>query len=328
MTERVLVTGADGFVGKVVCRRLIESGYTPRAGLWNVKLWPALQAAMPGLSEFAILGDLGTNPNLHPALANVSAVVHLAARVHVMHNNAAHPLGEYRRINVDGTKAVALAAVEQGIRRMIFVSTAKVNGESTYSNGFSEDDPPNPQDPYAVSKWEAEEALRSVAATTGLEVVIIRPPLVYGPGVRANFLALMKLVHRGIPLPLPDTNNTRSLLGVENLADFLLHCVGHPGSGNETFMVSDGEDISTRELVARLARALGRTARFLPVPAAAVRLAGKLVGRETAVCRLLGSLAISSDKARQRLGWKPPLTLDSGLAATANWYLDSLKRPA
>jgi UDP-glucose 4-epimerase len=208
---------------------------------------------------------------------------------------------------------------------MVFVSTAKVNGESTFGTPFTEEDPPNPQDPYAVSKRETEDVLRSIAATTGLEVVIVRPPLVYGPGVRANFLALMKLVNRGIPLPLPDTNNTRSLVGVENLADFLLHCVGHPGSGNETFMVSDGEDISTRELVARLARALGRTARFLPVPAVAVRLAAKLVGKETAVCRLLGSLAISSDKARQRLGWRPPLTVDSGLAATANWYLDSLK---
>jgi nucleoside-diphosphate-sugar epimerase len=323
MTQRVLVTGADGFVGKVVCRRLIESGYTPRAGLWSAELWPALQAATPGLVESAILGDLGANPNLGAALKDVSAVVHLAARVHVMHDNAADPLHEFRRVNVGGTAVLARAAAAQGVRRLVFVSTAKVNGESTSGRPFAEGDPPTPQDPYAVSKWEAEEALRSVAVKTGLEVVIIRPPLVYGPGVRANFLRLMRLVDRGLPLPLPDTRNRRSLIGVENLADCLVRCVSHPGAANETFMVSDGEDVSTRELIARLARALGRSARFLPVPEFAVRLAARLVGKEAAVDRLLGSLVIDSGKARQTLGWKPPVTLDSGLAATARWYLES-----
>jgi nucleoside-diphosphate-sugar epimerase len=324
MKERVLVTGASGFVGKVVCRRLIESGYTPRAGLQDAKQWPTLQAAAPGLTEFAILGDLGANPDLRPAFADVSAVVHLAARVHLVRDGAPDPLKEYRRTNVDGTKEVALAAVEQGIRRMILVSTAKVNGESTCGNRFSEDDRPNPQDPYAISKWEAEEVLRSVAASTGLEVVIVRPPLVYGPEVRANFYNLVKFVNRGIPVPLPDTNNRRSLLGVENLADFLVRCISHPRAANQTFMVSDGEDVSTRELVGRLARALGRPARFLPVPALALRLAAKLIRKEPALSRLLGSLAVDSGKARQTLGWTPPFTLDEGLAATAQWYLNRL----
>ena len=187
-------------------------------------------------------------------------------------------------------------------------------------------DPPDPQDPYAVSKWEAEEALRSVAADTGIEIVIVRPPLVYGSGVRANFLRLMRLVERGIPLPVPDTRNRRSLIGVENLADILAVCTSHPGAANQTFMVSDGEDVSTRELVVRLARALGRPARFLPVPEFSLRLAARLVGKEAAVNRLLGSLVISSDKARQTLGWTPPVTLDGGLAATARWYLESSKQ--
>jgi len=323
---KVLVTGADGFVGKALCRRLLQAGYAPRAGLWSREQWPGLEAATPGLGEFAVIGDLGANPNLNGALESVGVVVHLAARVHIMHDDAVDPREAYQRVNVNGTEALARAAAEQGVRRMVFVSTAKVNGESTSGRPFSEGDPPDPHDPYAVSKWEAEEALRSVAANTGLEVVIVRPPLVYGPGVRANFLRLMRLVERGVPLPLPDTKNRRSLIGVENLADFLVRCVSHPGAANETLMVSDGEDVSTRELIDRLARALGRSGRFLPVPEFAVRLAARLVGKEAAVNRLLGSLAINSDKARLRLGWKPPVTLDSGLAATARWYLDSSRQ--
>jgi nucleoside-diphosphate-sugar epimerase len=320
---RVLVTGADGFVGKAVCRRLLAAGYTLRAGLWNAELWPALRAAVPGVGEFAVIGDLGANPNLPAALKDVAVVVHLAARVHVMRDNAVDPLHEFRRVNVAGTAALARAAAALGVLRLVFVSTAKVNGESTSGRPFAEGDPPAPQDPYAVSKWEAEEALRPIAAKTALEVAIVRPPLVYGPGVRANFLRLMRLVARGLPLPLPDTKNRRSLIGVENLADCLVRCVSHPEAANQTFMVSDGEDVSTRELIARLARALGRSARFLPVPEFAVRLAARLVGKEAAVDRVLGSLVIDSGKARQTLGWRPPVTLDNGLAATARWYLES-----
>jgi nucleoside-diphosphate-sugar epimerase len=320
---KVLVTGADGFVGKALCRSLLQHGYAPRAGLQSRALWPELQAATPGLSEFAVTGDLGANPDLNCALENVGVVVHLAARVHIMHDDTVDPLKEFRRVNVDGTEALARAAVEHGVCRMVFVSTAKVNGESTSGTPFTEGDPPDPKDHYAVSKWEAEEALRSLAAKTGLEVAIVRPPLVYGPGVRANFLRLMRLVERGIPLPLLHTKNRRSLIGVENLADFLALCASHPGAANETFMVCDGEDVSTRELIDRLARALGRSARFLPVPEFAMRFAARLVGKEAAVNRLFGSLTVSSDKARQRLGWKPPVTLDSGLAATARWYLES-----
>ena len=326
MSEAILVTGATGFVGKALCRRLLEAGYAPRAGLQSRAAWPALQASVPGISDFAVLGDLGANPDLDAAFQNAAAVVHLAARVHMMHDETSDPLKEYRRINVAGTEALARAAVRHGLRRMIFVSSTKVNGESTLSAPFTESDQPRPQDPYAVSKCEAEEALRSIGAKTGLEIVIVRPPLVYGPGVRANFLSLLKLVQRGVPLPVPDIKNQRSLVGVANLADFLVRCVDHPEAANETFLVSDGEDVSTRELIARMASALGHSARFLPVPEFAVRLAARLVGREAAVDRLFGSLVVNSDKARQRLAWNPPITLDGGLAATARWYLDAADR--
>src|SRR5471030_695226 len=287
---RILVTGANGFVGRVLCRRLLDAGYVPRAGLRSRTSWPELQAATPGLSEFAVIGDLGAGanlagPDLKAALENVAVVVHLSARVHMMHDDAVDPIQEYRRVNVDGTEALARAAAETGVRRMVFVSTSKVNGESTSGRPFTEGDTPDPQGSYALSKWEAEKALRSVAAETGLEIAIVRPTLVYGPGVRANFLRLMRLAELGIPLPLPDTRNRRSLIGVENLADFLVRCASHPGAANATFMVSDGEDVSTRGLINRLARAFGRSARFLPVPESAVRLAARLVGKEAAVNR-------------------------------------------
>lgn len=326
--KMVLVTGADGFVGRVVCRRLLKAGYTPRAALLSAELWPPMQATVHGMSEWVDIGDLSASPNLERAFEHVSAVIHLAARVHVMKDESTDPLEEYRRVNLRGTEVLARAAAKAGVRRFVFISTVKVNGESTPHRAFSEADAPAPQDPYGISKWEAEEALRGIASATGLEVAIVRPPLVYGPGVRANFLSLMKLAARGIPLPLPETRNRRSLLGVENLADFLVTCVVHARAANQTFLVSDGEDVSIRELVRMLAKALGRRARFLPVPVIAVRLAAKLLHREAAIDRLLGSLALDSSKARQLLDWTPPETMEEGLANTARWYLESLKPPA
>jgi nucleoside-diphosphate-sugar epimerase len=278
---------------------------------------------LQGPIDFHYLGDIGANPDWEDPIEGVDTIVHLAARVHVTQDRAADPLGEYRRVNVGGTERLAWIAAQRGVRRLVFASSVKVNGERTLQKPFDEEDPPNPQDPYAVSKWEAEQVLQGIALRTGLEVAIVRPPLVYGPGVKANFLRLMNIVDKGLRLPLPDVKNRRSLIGVENLADFMTQCASHPGAANETFMVSDGEDVSTRELIARLARALGRSARFLPVPEFAVRFFARLVGKEAAVDRLLGSLTVSSDKARQRLGWKPPVPLDSGLATTARWYLES-----
>jgi len=266
-------------------------------------------------------GDILDWRGLAGAVASADRIYHMAAVVG-MFRVLNQPV-EVTRVNVVGTEMLANAAAMRGVRRMVFVSTSKVNGESTSGVPFTEGASPHPQDPYAVSKWEAEEALRSVAARTGLEIAIVRPPLVYGPGVHANFLRLMKWVERGIPLPLPDIRNRRSLIGVENLADFLVRCARHPAAANATFLVSDGEDLSTRDLITRLAKALGRSARFLPVPELVIRFAARLVGKEAAVDRLFGSLVIDSDTARQSLAWKPPLSLDAGLADTARWYLQS-----
>jgi nucleoside-diphosphate-sugar epimerase len=320
MNERVLVTGADGFVGKYVCRKLIASGFIPHAGVRTLQLWPELQRVVPGLTDYSLLGDLSANPDLRGPLAGVSAVVHLAARVHVMRESAGDPLREYRRVNVDATKSLALAAVAAGVRRFIFVSTVKVHGESTSTEPFREEMTPNPEDAYAVSKLEGEEALRSLASESGLEVVIVRPPLVYGPGVRGNFLRLIRLVDRALPLPWPKTENSRSMIGADNLADFLVRCVDHPRAAGKSFLVKDSEDISTRELIRRLARHLARPVRLVPVPEALIRLAARLTFKEEAVNRVLDSLVIDSHRAQQDLQWAPPVPLDDGLAATVRWY--------
>lgn len=323
MSERVLVTGSNGFVGKYVCRKLLASGYIPVAGVRDLRVWLELQRAIPGLTEVSLLGDLGANPVPRDSFSGVSAVVHLAARVHVMKESADDPLREFRGVNVDGAKSMALAAAAAGVRRFIFVSTVKVHGESTCGHPFREDMPSNPEDPYAISKWEAEEALRAVAARTGLEVVIVRPPLVFGPGVRGNFLRLIKLVDRALPMPWPRRANCRSMIGVDNLADFLVRCVGHPKAPGRSFLVKDSEDISTRELISRLARDLGRPLKLFPVPEPLVRFAATLASKQDTVGRLLDSLVIDSCKAQALLEWSPPVALDDGLAATARWYQES-----
>ena len=277
--SKVLVTGASGFVGRVVCARLMERGYTAIAGLRSRDQWPLLRAAVPTVKSFRVLGNLSSPVGLGEALEGVDAVVHLAGRAHVMHESCPDPLKEFRATNVLGTRNVALSAIDRRVHRFVFVSTAKVNGETTQNEPFSESDPCDPRDAYAVSKCEAEIELRSLGERTGMEVVIVRPPLVYGPGVRANFLRLLRLADLGLPLPILDTKNRRSLVGVDNLADFLVRCVSHKRAANQTFLVSDGEDLSTRELTAKLGEALGRKVRFLPLPAAVIRMAGKLTRR-------------------------------------------------
>lgn len=323
MSDRILVTGADGFVGRYVCRRLIASKFIPVAGVRDLDKWAEFQQAVPGLYEYSLLGDLRESKNLCFRLENVSAIIHLAARVHIMRESANDPLQEYRRVNVSGMRSIALAAVAAGVRRLIFVSTVKIHGESTGEKPFREETAANPEDAYAVSKWEAEEALREVAAESGIEAVIVRPPLVYGPGVRGNFLRFIKLVDRALPLPWPKGGNCRSMIGVDNLADFLVRCVDHPKAAGQTFLVKDSEDISTLELMTRLARLLDRPVRLFPVPEPLIRLVANLTMKQAAVGKLLDSLVIDSGRSQRLLEWTPPMTLGDGLAATARWFQES-----
>jgi UDP-4-keto-D-QuiNAc 4-reductase len=313
--RHVLVTGANGFVGRKVCELAARDGLRVRA------VARELATLEPGLlANAARVGAIDGGTDWAAALRDVDTVVHAAARVHVM-NAGADALPEFRRVNVDGTRRLAEAAAKSGVGRLVYVSSIKVNGERTVGDGaFREDDAPQPSDPYGISKLEAERALLTVAAQTGLEVTIVRPPLVYGPHVRANFLALMRAVDRGMPLPLGAVANRRSLVAVENLAHLLLLCGRHSNAGGRLFLAADARPLSTAELVRLLAAALGRSARLLPVPPAALRLAGTLIGRTAQVARLCDSLRIDTSLAERVLGWRAPLSVEDGLRQAAAWY--------
>jgi nucleoside-diphosphate-sugar epimerase len=311
---RVLVTGAGGFVGRVLCARLAERGHTVRAAV------RAPGGAPAGVAEVAVVGEIGPATEWGEALRGVDAVIHLAARVHVMDDRATDPLAEYRRTNVGGTERLARQAAEHGVRRLVFASSIKVLGEATHGAPFREETTPAPADPYGVSKREAEAALRAVEATGALEVCVVRPPLVYGPGVKANFARLMGAVARGVPLPLGALRNRRSLVYVGNLADALVECAAHPAAAGETFLVADEPALTPAELVRAIAGALGRPARLLPVAAALLRAVGRATGRTGAVDRLAGSLEVDSGRIRRVLRWTPPFTTAQGLAETARWF--------
>lgn len=308
--SRVLVTGANGFVGQALCPQLENSG-------WSVR-----KAVRLSQEDCVAVGDIGPNTDWRAALDGMDAVVHLAARAHIMQDKAQDPLAAYRAVNCAGTENLARQAAQAGVKRLVYVSSIKVNGESTTDRPFRANDIPHPQDPYGVSKWEAEQALQRVAAETGLEIVILRPPLIYGPFVKANFLRLMKLSERGLPLPLGMVKNRRSLLYLGNLTDAIRVCLSHPTAPGKTYLLSDGDPLSSAELVRRLGVALERPAMLLPVPPALLRLAGLLTGRRAEVARLLDSLEVDSSAIRQELGWQPPYSTGQGLATTAAWYWD------
>jgi len=270
--------------------------------------------------DVEVIGDIKNDTDWTQALDNVDVVVHLAARVHIMREKATNPLDEFRKVNTFGTERLGKMAASSGVKRLIYISSVKVNGEMTENTAFSEDSIPNPRDPYAISKFEAEQKLQSVSSDTGMEFVIIRPPLVYGPGVGGNFLRLMKYIKNGIPLPLGSIKNSRSLIYIGNLVDAIVKCVEHPSAANKTFMVSDGEDLSTPDLIRRLSKALDKPARLILFPQSFLSLVFKLAGKPDDMDRLTDSLVINSAKIRSELNWSPPYSVEQGLKKTAEWY--------
>jgi len=319
LIPRVLVTGASGFVGRELCQTLARSGICP------VPVTRRSICGPIGGQDPVVVGGIGVDTDWSRALTGSSVVVHLAARVHVMHETLSDLLGAYRDVNTHGTLNFAHQAAASGVRRFVFVSTVKVNGEGG-TTVYSESTPPGPADPYAISKWEAEQGLRVVAKNSGMEVVIIRPPLVYGPGVKANFLSMMRWLHRGIPLPFGAIHNKRSLVAVGNLVDLLITCLDHPAAANQTFLVGDDEDLSTTELLERMAAALGKPARLIPLPSWVILAGAALLDKRDLYWRLCGSLRVDISKSRELLGWSPPVSVDEGLRLTAAHYLATASR--
>jgi len=310
--KSVLVTGATGFVGQALVTAL-------RAQQRQISR--ALRISAPGnATDDIIVGDIGQETDWQPALQGVDCVVHLAARTHVLQESAADPLTTYRRINVEATRRLAQQAAAAGVRRFVFLSSIKVNGESTGEHPFTANDAPQPLDAYGISKREAEDVLRQIGANTGMDIVILRPPLVYGPGVKGNFLRLLQAVARGTPLPLASIKNGRSLVYVGNLVDAIITCIDAPAAAGKTFLVSDGEDVSTPALVRKIAAALNTKPRLLPCPPALLHFGAALLGKRAAMMRLTGSLAVDSSALRQELHWQPRYSLDQGLNATGRWY--------
>ena len=311
---RFLITGANGFVGKPLCAELLLQGNSVSAALRQA-------SPLPEHIKTVHVENINASTDWLDALQGVDVVIHLAARVHVMKDFAADPLAEFLKVNLHGTVNLAQQAARAGVKRLVYVSSVKVNGEATADlQSFTESDQAAPQDPYGVSKWQAEQALQRIAQESGLEIVIVRPPLVYGPGVKGNFMRLLAAIDRGIPLPLAGANNLRSLVYVGNLVDALIVCATHPAAAGQTYLVSDGEDISTAKLVEKIAAALGSHNRSFYFPPALLRAGATLLGRTEQVDRLFGSLRISDKKIRSDLAWAPPYTLEQGLSETAEWY--------
>ncbi len=315
---RLLLTGATGFLGAAIEKRLVNDA--------NHRLMLAVRrAASKSLlnTKSVLVGDLSANTDWSSALSDIDVVIHTAARVHVMNDKAGDPLEEFRKVNFEGTMALAHQAVQAGVKRFIFISSIKVNGEETLpGKPFTAADMPNSEDPYGVSKAETEEALLQLAASTGLEVVIIRPPLVYGPGVKANFYSMIKWVDKGVPLPFGAVNNKRSLVALDNLVSFIVCCISHPKAANEIFLISDREDVSTTELLKKVAKSLEKKSLLIPVPVSLMTLFSRLLGKGNVANRLFSSLQVDSSKAYELLGWSPVISMDEQLKKTAVAYLN------
>lgn len=310
-----LVTGANGFVGKKLTLELLRQEHNVRSVVRSENV------EIKNNHSVIVIPSIDSNTDWFSALNGIDVVIHLAARVHVMHEVADDPMEEFRRVNVAGTEKLARIAAASGVKRLVYVSSIKVNGEATLTgNRFTENDAPSPQDPYGISKYEAEQVLHQVAQETGLEVVIVRPPLVYGEGVKGNFVQMLRVLSKGLPLPLSSVNNLRSLIFLDNLVDALIVCAGHPAAAGQTYLLSDGEDISTPDLLRQLGEGVRHPARLVPCPVVLLNLLGKLIGKSEQLKRLLGSCQVNSDKIRTQLDWMPPYSLHEGLQITAERY--------
>lgn len=316
---RVLVTGANGFVGRVLCETLTRSGHRVRAAVRG-----DANAAL-ACSDLVAIGDISANTDWTRALDGIDTVIHAAARAHVLNDSAANAQ-LYMRTNAEGTRGLIEAAAQSGVGRLVYVSSIKVNGEATTTTPFRAEDTPAPLDDYGRSKLAAERLILDAVTAGRVDGFIVRPPLVYGSGVRANFLRLMNWIWKGVPLPLGAVNNSRSLVSVWNLADLIMRLATVKDPGGRVFLASDAEDLSTPELIRKLAAAMEKPARLLPVPVAALRLAGLLAGKSPEVSRLCASLQLDVAATRRQLAWTPPLSVDEGLARTVRWFLTENSR--
>jgi UDP-glucose 4-epimerase len=316
--NRILITGSSGFVGKqFLDNELILDRYNIRTVSREYSTFNP---------DSVLIENIDNNTNWMVALLNVETVIHCAARVHIMDGNLTNPLNEFREVNTYGTLNFAQQAADAGVKRFIFISSIKVNGESSELGfPFKPDDDFIPTDHYGLSKYEAEVGLRKIAIETGMEVVIIRPPLVYGPGVKANFASMMKWINKGFPLPLGGIKeNKRSIVSVDNLVDLIVTCIDHPNAANQTFLVSDDDDVSTTQLLANMATALDAPNRLLPIPSSWFTLAAKSIGKPDISQRLCGSLQVDISKTKEMLNWQPPYSSAESMAKTANAFLESL----
>lgn len=315
---KVLISGAAGFVGKQLCAELFRQGQSVRAAV-HVDNLPIQNV------ETVSIGVIDGETDWTDALSGINVVVHLAARVHVMKEDAVDPLDAFRKVNVDGAWNLARQASDAGVHRFIFISSIKVNGESTpLGQPYTAETRPVPIEPYGISKLEAEEALRQLADETGMEVVIIRPPLVYGPEVKANFHTMMRWLEKGIPLPLGAIHNKRSFIALDNLVDLIVTCIDHPAAANQIFLAGDGEDLSTIELLQRLGEALGKPVKLFSIPLWMLKISAILLGKRDVLRRLCDSLQVDISKACDLLGWQPPVSVDDALKKTAADFLQKL----
>lgn len=317
--HRILVTGANGFIGRHLCQQLVSECLDVTACMRRSASPPSI----PAQCRTVISNDLANEQSWPQILADIDTVIHLAARVHVMHDRAADPLGEFRTVNVSGTSALARNAAAAGVRRFIYLSSIKVNGEATPGRAFQADDSPAFADPYGQSKWEAEQELQAISDKAGMEWVVVRPTLVYGPWVRGNFLTLLHCVNKGLPIPVPAAPPTRSLVSVYNLAQLLSRVIRHSRAPGQKFLIKDSEDISTGELARRIASAFNTTPRLLRLPTSLMRGLALLPRPKAIVRRLVQPLVVDTRKTEDLLDWHPSVPMDWALAQTCCWYREA-----